>query len=128
MNLYTYGVKVTSVYDGDTVTADIDLGFGVWLHGQKLRLVGIDTPEIRGGTPETKLAARKSRDFVRHYLLGDDEVRIESQGKGKYGRWLARIYVKEQSDSAAWYCLNDRLIERGLAEPYGKKKTNIPAC
>ena len=47
-NLYFYKAKVTSVYDGDTITADIDLGLGVFVTGEKLRLSRINAPEIRG--------------------------------------------------------------------------------
>lgn len=44
--MYEYKAQVVSVYDGDTLTVDIDLGFEVWLRKQKIRLAGIDTPEI----------------------------------------------------------------------------------
>ena len=47
-NLYFYKANVTSVYDGDTITADIDLGLGVFIKKQKLRLSRIDAPELRG--------------------------------------------------------------------------------
>lgn len=47
--LYHYAAQVVSVYDGDTITVDIDLGLEVWLKGQKIRLLNIDTPEVRGG-------------------------------------------------------------------------------
>lgn len=46
--MYTYRALVKSIYDGDTLRADIDLGFGVILADQSLRLLGIDTPEIKG--------------------------------------------------------------------------------
>ena len=45
---YIYKAEVVSVYDGDTITVDIDLGFNVVLRKQKIRLGGINTPEIRG--------------------------------------------------------------------------------
>ena len=40
-------MSIVKVVDGDTVDVDIDLGFGVWLRKQRIRLVGIDTPESR---------------------------------------------------------------------------------
>ena len=46
--LYEYRAVVTKVYDGDTITADVDLGFNTWRHDESLRLVGIDAPEMRG--------------------------------------------------------------------------------
>ena len=45
--MYEYRVDIVRVVDGDTVDVDIDLGFGVWLKKQRVRLYGIDTPESR---------------------------------------------------------------------------------
>lgn len=50
--MYRYRAKVKSVYDGDTCTVDIDLGFHITLRDIKVRLYGVDTPELRGGTKE----------------------------------------------------------------------------
>lgn len=85
----TYAAAITDVYDGDTVTADIDLGLGVFLGGQKLRLYGVDAPEIRGAE---KVAGAASRDWLRSRILGKF-VTIKSIGdqREKYGRWLAII-------------------------------------
>ena len=45
--MYEYKVKIIKIIDGDTVDVDIDLGFGVWLRNERVRLYGIDTPESR---------------------------------------------------------------------------------
>lgn len=112
MELYTYKAKILSVYDGDTCTADIQLGFYVIAHKVKLRLYGINTPEIRGGTAETKKAGITARDWLRDKVLGK-EVILKSFGKGKYGRWLVDIYLDEDTVS-----LNQQLIDKGLAQSY----------
>jgi micrococcal nuclease len=111
--LYHYRALVTSVYDGDTITADIDLGFGIIMKGQKIRLSGIDTPEIRG---EEKEDGIKVRDYVRDAIL-DKEVTIKTQKdkSGKYGRWLAEIYIDDRTAS-----LNQILLSEGMAKPYLK--------
>ena len=60
--MYEYRCKVVKIIDGDTVDVDIDLGFGVWLHKERIRLFGIDTPESRTRDLEEKkygLAAKK---------------------------------------------------------------------
>ncbi len=94
---YTYKARVTEVYDGDTITADIDLGFHVWLHGEKLRLFGIDTPEIRARANRPVNATEKARglaarDALRDLILGKEvELCTIKDKKGKYGRYLARI-------------------------------------
>ena len=45
--MYTYSCKILRIVDGDTVDVDIDLGFGVWMHRERVRMYGIDTPESR---------------------------------------------------------------------------------
>jgi micrococcal nuclease len=115
--LYTYDAVITSVYDGDTATANVDLGFGVSAIKVKLRFYGIDTPEIRGGTELTKQAARKSRDYVKDKILGK-RVRIKSLGKGKYGRYLAIIWYFNDDSQLVSQDLNSELIKEGLAEIY----------
>ncbi|AXO80247.1 thermonuclease family protein [Olleya aquimaris] len=107
--MYTYKAKIIAVYDGDTVTAVVDLGF---LHSQemKLRLYGIDTPELRG---EEKEEGKKVRDIVRSMIL-DKEVKIRSykDKQGKYGRYLANIILEDGLE------LNQWLVDNGHAKPY----------
>lgn len=110
--MYEYRAIITKVYDGDTLTADIDLGFKMWAKKIKLRLLGIDTPEIRTKDLEEKALAIKARDRVRELCL-DKEVIVTSHGKGKYGRWLATVHMSQDGDLA------DLIIAEGLGVPYG---------
>lgn len=105
--IYTYKAIITSVYDGDTVTADIDLGLSTWVHGEKLRLSRINTPEVRGSEREQGLI---SRDWLRAQIQ-DKTVLIQTtkDKKGKYGRYLAEIYLDAIN-------INDQLVTEGLAE------------
>ena len=64
--MYEYTAKVIKVYDGDTITVDIDLGFGIMLRKQTLRLYGINTPEVRG---ESKEEGKRVRDLLRERIL-----------------------------------------------------------
>jgi len=109
--LYRYSANVTSVYDADTCTVDIDLGLGIWLRKQKLRFFGINAPEMRG--PE-KVQGKVSRDFCRQLI---DKKRIIIQtlgdGKGKYGRLLAILWLEYQDNE--WLNVNDLLVARGYA-------------
>ncbi len=114
MIMYEYKAIITKVYDGDTLTANVDLGFKMWAKKIKLRLIGVNTPEIRTSNPTEKALAIKARDRVRELCL-DKEVIISTRKKGKYGRWLASVYVGESNlDIAAL------LIQEGLAKKYGK--------
>jgi micrococcal nuclease len=107
-NLYFYRAILRAVYDGDTVTLDIDLGFRQWMLGRSVRLAGLDAPELRGATREAGIAAR---DFLRAACpLGTDLI-LESlrDRTEKYGRLLGRLHLADGR------CLNDLLLERGLA-------------
>ena len=87
--MYTYQAKVTSVYDGDTITVDIDLGLCVWVRSQKIRLHGLDAPELRG---DSRPHGLESRDKLRELIDGKTvTLRTHKDDKGKYGRWLGTI-------------------------------------
>ena len=105
---YIYNARITSVYDGDTVTAEVDCGFSIKVT-MKLRLLGIDTPEIRG---EERPEGLISRDYMRELIL-DKDVLIETykDRTGKYGRMLATIHFNGMN-------VNEHLITEGYAKPY----------
>ncbi len=116
MSVYHYWAEVTSVYDGDTITVNMDLGFGLTQSKVKIRLHGINTPEIRGGTAETKAAGRASRDYVRELILGKWVIiHTLSDKKGKYGRYIADVYVPDE-DGKIGESLNRALVQAGLAQ------------
>ena len=62
--MFTYGAKLVRVVDGDTVDIDIDLGFGVWLKNERIRLYGIDTPESRTRDKVEKKFGKAAKAFV----------------------------------------------------------------
>jgi micrococcal nuclease len=113
---YCYIAEVNSVYDGDTVTCDIDLGFGIVLHKQKIRLFGINAPEMRGSD---KPEGTKSRDFLREMIL-NKKVKLYTikDAKGKYGRWLGVLYTGTDELGKDTYHIqvNSTLAEKGLAK------------
>lgn len=115
--LYTYDAVVTAVYDGDTVTATIDLGFHLCAKGVKLRLHGVDTEELRGGSATTKEAGRRARDYVRGRIL-DQTVRVHTLGRCKYGRYLAVVWTLDGDGNPHAESLNDQLVRLGMAKPY----------
>lgn len=106
--MYQYKAKIIDVYDGDTVTAMVDLGF---YHYQQMifRLYGINTPELRGEERERGLVVR---DIVRAMVL-NKEVTINSykDKQEKYGRYLANIIV-DDIDLNLW------LVQNGHAKEY----------
>ncbi len=84
--MYEYKAKITEVYDGDTFTFVVDLGFSITVT-EKLRLYGINTPEVRG---KDKVLGFMVRDYVRDLILGK-EVNIKVYKKGKFGRYVADV-------------------------------------
>lgn len=114
-DLYRYRATYISAYDADTIRFNIDLGFGVWLHNQAVRLYGIDAPEMRGDEREQGIVAR---DFVRGLLRSHPEVMLRTykDKRGKYGRWLATVFVVY--NGAGGVDLNRLLVTEGLARDY----------
>jgi len=109
IDLYTYKARCVSVYDGDSITLDIDLGFNHWMLNQKIRLLGIDTPEIRGTERPEGLA---SAERLRGLIEGKDVMMVSHRDRaGKYGRWLATIYLDNTN-------INQLLLEEGWAKTY----------
>lgn len=112
--LYLYQGTCISVYDGDTVTVVVDLGFSMRFE-LTCRLYGIDTPEIRG---EERPDGLISKDFVKEKILGKRIwFKTYKDRTGKYGRYLAQIFYERGMGD--WVNLNLELVELGLAEEYG---------
>jgi len=125
--MYEYKCKVTRVVDGDTVDIDIDLGFGVWLHKERVRIYGIDTPESRTRDLEEKKFGLMAKEFVKKFVKGDkrnikSNIILRTQkydAKGKFGRILGDIIVDNKS-------LSDTMIQEHHAVIYhGQSKEDI---
>jgi len=105
--MYEYNAVIKEIYDGDTMRADIDLGFGVILTNQPLRLYGINAPEVTG---EQRPMGLVSRDKLREMLLNKSVViKTYKDSKEKYGRYLATVMLGTVN-------INDWLVENNLAE------------
>jgi len=109
---YEYAAELIKVVDGDTVDLRIDLGFYMSA-ALRFRLLGVDTPELRGGTDETKAKARVAKDFVLARLEAADQIRATTYKADSFGRWLADVeYLPPGSD--AWLSMSLRLIDEGM--------------
>ena len=103
--MYEYKAKVIKVVDGDTVDVDIDLGFGVWMRDERVRLMGIDTPESRTRDKVEKKFGLASKARIKQLLHGDIvlKTQVNKNGedmKGKFGRILG--------DFSVYYAPEDR--------------------
>jgi|TARA_B110000259_G_C13970267_1_gene384405 micrococcal nuclease len=87
-----FHVTVTRIVDGDTVDVDIDLGFSTVLKKQRVRLMGIDTPESRTRDLVEKIFGKASKKHLTK-LLSEGDVTLVSHDKGKFGRILGEMFV-----------------------------------
>ncbi|RLI60433.1 MAG: hypothetical protein DRO67_09050 [Candidatus Asgardarchaeum californiense] len=114
--LYKYKAKVLRVVDGDTIDVLVDLGFDTFKK-ERLRLYGIDTPECRTRNLKEKEKGLAAKAFVIDKIC-DKEIMISTEEKGKFGRYLALVYYKHDSNDGLYVCLNEELVEEGYAKRY----------
>ena len=119
-----YEVKVLKIVDGDTVDVDIDLGFGITLRDERVRIMGIDTPESRTSDKVEKVFGLASKNRLKQLLEKDailityDDANGEDM-KGKFGRILGDFQCGDKTAS-------EILIEEGHAVKYhGQNKADV---
>jgi len=124
--MYEYKCKITRVVDGDTVDIDIDLGFGIVLTDERVRVMGIDTPESRTSDKVEDIFGEAAKARVKELLGKGDyavlKTEINKDGedmKGKFGRILGDFIIDGRR-------LTDILIEEGHAvKYYGQNKADV---
>ena len=122
--MYEYKCNIIKVVDGDTVDVDIDLGFGVWLKDERVRIMGIDTPESRTRDKVEKKFGLASKAKLKSLLgkTGVLKTQVNKNGedmKGKFGRILGDFQVGARM-------ITDILCEEGYAVPYfGGSKEDV---
>jgi micrococcal nuclease len=130
---YIYRVSsLEKVVDGDTIDVTLDLGFDVCTR-QRVRLLGIDTPESRTSNKEEKkfglLSKKKLKEWCLKAIASEkDDIEIELRcperdSRGKFGRILAEVWVFEDG---VWTNVNKWLCDEGYAVPYtGQNKKDV---
>ena len=117
--MHEYPCVITKIIDGDTIDVDIDLGFDCWLHKQRIRLYGIDTPESRTRDLEEKKYGLAAKAFVEKFIPLGSTALLNTKEKGKYGRYLGDFKVKNQ-----WLC-TELLKHRHAVRYEGQSKKAI---
>jgi len=120
--MYEYCCQVTRVVDGDTVDANIDLGFDI-SYFSRIRLFGIDTPESRTRNKDEKLRGLLAKEYIVNALANGKQIVVKTalEKKGKYGRVLGSLVVDGLD-------LNQDMIAKHLAVAYhGQSKADIEA-
>ena len=115
--MYQYRATLCDVVDGDTVDVDIDLGFGIWMKDERVRIMGIDTPESRTRDLVEKKFGLAAKKRITE-LLGEGTVVLKTQVgrggedmKGKFGRILGDFKVDGRK-------VTEILVEEGHAVAY----------
>ena len=130
--MYEYRANINRVVDGDTVDCDIELGFGVVLADERVRIMGIDTPESRTSDKVEKVFGLAAKEQLKT-LLGKQcilKTQIARNGedmKGKFGRILGDFLLDQ--DDGSIKRLTEIMIEDGHAVPYfGGSKEEVDAA
>lgn len=124
-----YDVILLKCVDGDTVDVDIDLGFGIWLKDERVRIMGIDTPESRTRDKVEKLFGTAAKERLKELLAeGGKLITTENKNgedmKGKFGRILGDFYVERYEGQKER--VTDIMIEEGHCVAYfGGSKEEI---
>jgi micrococcal nuclease len=128
--MYEYRATIVKVIDGDTVDVDIDLGFGIVLSDERVRVMGIDTPESRTRDKVEKKFGLAAKARLKQ-LLGKTctlKTQINKSGedmKGKFGRILGDFDVYDNKTDS-WQPVTKVLVSEGHAVPYhGQNKEDI---
>lgn len=118
--MYRYKVSLVKVVDGDTVDVDIDLGFGMTYKKQRVRMLGIDTPESRTRDLVEKKFGKASKKHLKGILESED-IELVSHDKGKFGRILGELFIGDST-----FSVNQQMINEHHAVAYtGGNKEEI---
>lgn len=122
--MYEYKATIRRVVDGDTVDVDIDLGFGVIMANQRIRLKGIDTPESRTRDLVEKKFGKLAARFLTEQLGETCTLRTTKDKKGKFGRILGEFITKDSEGISL--SINELMISENMAvEYYGQSKDDV---
>ena len=125
--MYEYRCKILRVVDGDTVDVDIDWGFGVWMHKERVRIYGLDTPESRTRDKVEKVFGNYAKQIVKDWLpTGSIQKLVTEKDKsGKYGRILGRFKIFDAETDREMY-MEEWMISKGIGVAYtGQSKEEI---
>lgn len=125
--MHTYKCTILRVVDGDTVDVDIDLGFGVWMRKERIRVLGIDTPESRTRDKTEKVYGNLAKEFVKDFLpIGSKQTLVTEKDKtGKFGRILGKFLVYDKKEDREMPLGKIMIREHLAVEYHGQSKEDI---
>jgi micrococcal nuclease len=109
--MYSYRANLIKVVDGDTIDAEIDLGFNIKVT-KRIRLHNIDAPEVRTSNDLEKKRGKLAKNRLINLLEQNRGLFVlKSHGIGKFGRCLGEIFIENES-------INEKLLKEGLVTAY----------
>ena len=122
---FLYKCTIQRIVDGDTVDVNIDLGFGIWLYKERVRVAGIDTPEKRTRDKVEKIFGLAATAKA-HTLIPEGSnciIRTRRDKAGKYGRTMGDFVLEDGT------LYTEVMVETHHAVPYeGQAKADIEAA
>lgn len=103
--------EVRRVVDGDTIEVALDGHMPDLVRVWRVRVLGVDTPELHGSTPALEALAEEATAYTRAFLA-DRAVTLDCRERDHFGRLLCHVYADDAD-------LGQALLRAGLAVPYG---------
>ena len=125
-----YKCTILKIIDGDTVDVDVDLGFGMKYAKQRVRLLGIDTPESRTRDKVEKFYGMLAKEYLKGKLVVGEQYKLRTtKSKGKFGRILGEFFTLEDDaevNQVVEINVNEALVKAHHAVEYhGQSKEDI---
>ena len=114
--MYEYKCFTIRVVDGNTIDAEVDLGFNVLVR-QRIKLFGVHCSDIRSADPKEKERAQKARNRLAELVGKEFYCHTIMNKRGKAGRTLGHVYIIDANKNRI--DVNQILINEGLATRYG---------
>ena len=108
---FFYEARVVSIYDGDTIRLDIDMGFSTWVTNTSVRLAALDAPELHG---EERAAGLSAKAWLESVIPPGTRVfiRTKKDPREKFGRYLAFVFLPDGTE------INATMVTLGHAKAY----------
>jgi micrococcal nuclease len=112
---YVYRAQVVRVIDGDTIVADVDVGFDMAIR-KHLRLLRVDTSELNSPIEEDREHARMAKVFVEESIPPSTKIVVKTEKGDSFGRYLAEVYYRDLFGQEL--NISDELVRLGLGKEY----------
>ncbi len=127
-SMYQYKISVVKVVDGDTIDVDMYLALGMCYKKQRVRMVGIDTPESRTRDKVEKLFGKASKKYLKKLLEESESLSLISHDKGKFGRILGTIIAHHSEGHPVFETevnINEQMIKDHHAVRYSGENKDL---